>query len=216
MLKRPDRGRRAAGELRAWVYDRALLGLTTDWYRQVLSRLPDGAVMLDVGIGTGGALARCADLVRAKGIRVVGLDIDRDYLARCDRTIARAGLSGHVSTILRSVYDYRAGTPFDAAYFSASLMLMPDPVGAIERVAAQLAPGGRIFFTQTFEQRRSPVMERIKPVARYVTTIDFGQVTYEPGFKRVIARSGLELVEFATMSATRRAERRLAVARPVA
>ena len=41
-------------------------------------RLPDGARVLDVGIGTGAALARCSDLVRAKGLHIVGLDIDPD------------------------------------------------------------------------------------------------------------------------------------------
>ena len=69
--------------LRGWLYDRLVAGMTTDWYREVLVRLPDGARLLDVGIGTGAALARCADVVRTKRLDVVGLDIDADYLERC-------------------------------------------------------------------------------------------------------------------------------------
>ena len=63
--------------MRGWIYDRLVAGMTSDWYREVLDRLPDGARVLDVGIGTGAALARCADLVRAKRLQIVGLDIDR-------------------------------------------------------------------------------------------------------------------------------------------
>ena len=58
---------------RGWIYDRLVAGMTTEWYRAVLDRLPDGAKVLDVGIGTGAALARSADLVRAKELELVGL-----------------------------------------------------------------------------------------------------------------------------------------------
>jgi SAM-dependent methyltransferase len=198
--------------VRGWVYDRLVAGMTADWYRQVLGRLPDGARVLDVGIGTGAALARCADLVRAKELDVVGLDIDADYLERCRAEMARAGLSGQVSPLLSSVYDHRGG-PYDAVYFSASLMLLPDPVAAIAHVASLLAPNGRLFSTQTFHHRRSSLLEWAKPLVRLVTTIEFGRVTYEDEFRRAFADAGVELVELTTMSATRRSSYRLAVAR---
>jgi SAM-dependent methyltransferase len=198
--------------LRAWVYDRFIAGMTAAWYQQVLARLPDGARLLDVGIGTGAALARCADVVRAKELAVVGLDIDRDYLARCRAEVGRAGLAAQVSPVLGSVYDHRGG-PYDAVYFSASLMLLPDPVAAIAHVASLLAPGGQLFSTQTFHHRRSPLLERAKPLAQHVTTIHFGRVTYEHEFRKAFADAGVELEELITMSSTRRSSYRLAVAR---
>ena len=209
----PSPGRIPARSLvRAWVYDRVIAGMTAAWYRQVLGRLPDGARLLDVGIGTGAALARCADVVRAKQLSVVGLDIDRDYLARCRAALGRAGLSGQVSPMLGSVYDHRGG-PYDAVYFSASLMLLPDPVAAIEHVASLLAPGGRLFSTQTFHHRRSRLLERAKPLAQHVTTIHFGRVTYEHEFRKAFADAGVELEELVTMHTTRRSSYRLAVAK---
>jgi SAM-dependent methyltransferase len=199
--------------LRGWLYDQLVSGMTAEWYRQVLERLPDGARMLDVGIGTGAALARCADLVRAKRLDVVGLDIDPDYLARCRARTARAGLAGHVRPQLGSVYDH-VGGPYDAAYFSASLMLLPDPVGAIKHVAGLLSPGGRVFSTQTFHHRRSAVLEWAKPLAKHITTIHFGRVTYEDEFRRAFTDAGVELEELVTMRSTRHSSYRLAVARP--
>lgn len=200
------------GALRAWVYDRALLGLTTGWYGAVLDRLPAGSRLLDVGIGTGGALARHAATVREKDLRVTGLDIDADYHARCVREVARARLTAHVTPLLESVYDHRGG-PYDAAYFSASLMLLPDPVAALRHVVGLLAPGGTLFATQTFHHRRSALRERAKPLLRHLTTIEFGRITYEEDFRRVVAAAGLHLAELVTLDRTRSSSYRLAVVR---
>ncbi len=154
--------------------------------------------MLDVGIGTGAALVRCADLVREKRLEIVGLDIDPDYLRRCRAEVLRAGLSAQVEPVFASVYDHRGG-PYDAVYFSASLMLLPDPAAAIAHVAGLLAPNGWLFSTQTFHHRRSPLLERFKPMFRHLTTIQFGRVTYEEEFRRAFADAGVDLVELVTI-----------------
>ncbi len=198
---------------RGWLYDRLVAGMTSGWYREVLSRLPRGTRLLDIGIGTGTALVRCADLVRERELSIVGLDVDADYLARCARTMRRAGLIG-VEPRLESVYDH-AGGPYDAAYFSASLMLLPDPAEAIRRVSSLLRPGGLLYATQTFQLRRSRLAERGKPMIRHLTTIEFGRVTYEDDFRSCFALAGAELTELHTMRANRHLAHRLAVARPV-
>jgi SAM-dependent methyltransferase len=198
--------------MRGWIYARFVAGMTSDWYRAVLSRLPKGARVLDVGIGTGAALARSADLVRAKKLEIVGLDIDPDYLRRCRAELLRAGLAGQVEPVFSSVYDHRGG-PYDAVYFSASLMLLPDPAAAIAHVAQLVAPDGRVFATQTFQHRRSPLLERVKPMVRHLTTIQFGRVTYEEEFRRAFAEAGVDLVELVTLRGRRHYSYRLAVAR---
>lgn len=201
------------GAVRGWLYDRAITGLTTGWYAAVLDRLPDGARVLDVGIGTGAALAHSADRVRAKDLQVTGLDIDRDYHLRCAAEMRRAGLVGHVTPLLESVYDHGGG-PYDAVYFSASLMLLPDPVAALRHVTGLLAADGRVFCTQTFHHRRSRLRETLKPLLRHLVTIDFGRVTYEDEFRAVLAEAGLQLQDLATLGTTRTSSYRLAVAAP--
>lgn len=198
---------------RGWLYDRLVAGMTSDWYREVLGRLPRETRLLDVGIGTGAALVRCAGLVRERQLRVVGLDVDPDYLTRCTRALRGAGLDA-VQARLESVYDHTGG-PYDAAYFSACLMLLPDPAAAIRHVVSLLRPGGTLYATQTFQLRRSWLAERGKPMIRHVTTIDFGRVTYEDEFRACLALAGVELTELHTMHATRHLAHRLAVARPM-
>ena len=200
--------------MRAWIYDLALMGLTPRWYREVLERVPIGSQILDVGIGTGGAIARNADLVRAKDLRIVGLDVDADYLKQCHKVLCKVGLTGHVVTRLESIYEHQGG-PYDAVYFSASFPLLPDPVKALQHACTLLAPGKPIFFTQTFHHRKSKFLEKLKPMLHRFTTMHFGRVTYEEDFRRVLNEAGLELEELATMGRhTQHSSFRLAVGRP--
>lgn len=203
---------RAIRHARAAIYDTAIVGLTAGWYRAVLARLPDGCRLLDVGIGTGSALLANAETLRARRLHVTGLDIDAAYVDRCNRAIARRGLGDLVTARLESVYDHRGG-PYDAAYFSASFMLLPDPPAALRHVRGLLTPAGRIYFTQTFEHAPSRLVERLKPLLRHLTTIDFGRVTYEADFRRALAAGGEAIEAFEVLNAGPRRSGALAVSR---
>ncbi len=187
--------------------------MTATWYRAVLERLPVPCRLLDVGIGTGSALLQNAEVVVSKDLRVTGIDIDADYVERCRRKVARRGLGDRVVVRLESVYDHRGG-PYDAVYFSGSFMLLPDPARALRHVRSLLVPGGSIYFTQTFEQQHSKVLEVLKPLLRLVTTIDFGRVTYEADFRTALAQGGIEVVETRTLTRGQRRSSVLVVTRP--
>lgn len=168
--------------------------------------------MLDVGIGTAGSLCSQAERVRDRDLHILGIDIDENYLERADRNLERAGLTDRVTTRRVSVYELEDG-PFDAAYFGASFMLMPDPVAAARHVAGLVRPGGPIYFTQTFEERRSPLMERLKPMLFRLTTIHFGRVTYEQEFLDTLEAAGLDVEEHRRLGGGRRRSARLVQAR---
>lgn len=202
-----------AGTVRARIYDAAILPLTTSWYAAVLGRVPEHARVLDVGIGTGGALVANAETLRAKNLVVTGIDIDADYIARCRRLVVERGLADRVEPRLESAYDHRGG-PYDAVYFSASFMLLPEPQRALEHASSLLTGHGRLYFTQTFENTRSPFMERLKPVLRALTTIDFGRVTYEDEFRAELETAGVELLEMERLGGNRARSYHLAVASP--
>jgi len=77
---------------------------------------------------------------------------------------------------------------FDAVYFSGSISLMPDPAAALRAVAPLLKQKeGRVYITQTFQKQRSPVVAAIKPLLKYVTTIDFGQLTTIEDLGKIIS-----------------------------
>jgi tRNA A58 N-methylase Trm61 len=199
--------------MRAWIYDHAFLPLTIKWYRSVLEQLPAGCRLLDIGIGTGGALVANKDLLEGKDLHVYGVDIDADYVKQADAAIRAAGLADRVTVALESIYDHKGG-PYDAAYFGASFMLMPDPQGALRHVMSLLRPGGRVYFTQTFQEKRSKIVETMKPLLVKLTTIDFGKVTYEADFLKVVDEAGMEVLSNDTLDKGRMQSFRRVIGRP--
>uniref|UniRef100_A0A7S1CNE2 Methyltransferase domain-containing protein n=1 Tax=Bicosoecida sp. CB-2014 TaxID=1486930 RepID=A0A7S1CNE2_9STRA len=208
---------------RAKIYDTLIVDLTEGWYAAVLARLPERARLLDVGIGTGSALLRPAnqEAVKAKRIAVTGVDIDGDYVKAARAAVEKAGLQPEerpagarggphgpcVDVRHRSVYDVtrdedNGGDAWDAAYFSASLMLVPDPVQALVHVRGLLSPGGTIYVTQTFEGEdaaaasfASRLVTAVKPYLKYFVTIDFGTATFRRDFDATVKAAKLRVAD---------------------
>ena len=204
---------RLVARARSMVYDAAIVGMTTGWYRAVLRRLSIGCRLLDVGIGTGAALVANADLLVEKKLRITGIDVDADYVERCRLAVSRHRLDDSVTVRLESI-DVHQGGPYDAVYFSGSFMLLPDPVGTLRHVRSLMVPGEPVYFTQTFEHRRSRAVELVKPWLRRLTGIDFGRVTYESDFRATVAGAAFHVVEMETLRPGRRRSAVLVVARP--
>ena len=199
--------------IRSAIYDTLILKLTSRWYAEVLDRIPAGATVLDVGIGTAGALLANAGRVTGKQLHITGIDIDGDYVERARQRLEQSSLSGRVTVGKESVYDHQGG-PYDAIYFSASFMLLPEPERALRHCCTLLKPGGRIHFTQTIQYSHSRVMEALKPMLRRLTSIDFGRVTYEQDFRAQIEAAGLELETFTVLETHGSRASCLAIAAP--
>jgi SAM-dependent methyltransferase len=182
------------GRLKTAVYDGAITSFTTKWYAEVLDLLPENSRLLDVGIGTGTALLANASCLRAKCITVVGVDYDQSYVEKCRTLVAQNGLASQVTCICCSFYDFKPpdGLLFDHVYFSGSFMILPDRPRAVRKAVEMLVDreDGRLYFTQTFELRKNSILEWIKPAMTYLTTIDFGNVTYVEDFDEALHQGG--------------------------
>lgn len=206
------------GRAKSLVYDVVILRMTEKWYRAVLQRLDDGSIVLDVGVGTGGALLRCADLIKAKKLKVVGIDIDAAYVEAGKASVTEAILLDNISIDRVDIYEDKEkildlakkmggtvnsrGQVFDAVYFSGSFSLLPDPVKALQIVSKLLkrntktgANGGAIYITQTYQRRTPFFLPYAKPLLKYATTIDFGKLVKEEEVLKIFKESGLEVVE---------------------
>eukprot|EP00985_Skeletonema_marinoi_P030559 scaffold32618_cov141-Skeletonema_marinoi.AAC.2 len=200
---------------KSYIYDALILTMTEAWYRAVLEKMPDGSTLLDVGIGTGGALLRCTDLLVKKDLKVVGIDIDSAYVEAGHEAILYAGMDDRISINVVNVYEAKEkvmelvkqmggsedsdGRFVDAVYFSGSFSLLPDPVKALhlvsEFVKTKDGEKGSIFITQTYQRKTPFFLPYMKPLLKYATTIDFGQLVTEEDILRTFEESRLEVVQ---------------------
>ena len=181
--------------MRAWIYDKIFHPLSKRWYRTVLASLPEGSHVLDVGVGTGSSLISNADLLIERNMNVTGIDIDAQYLKACRKRIDEENLSEYIDVREQSVYTLDESEQYDAVYFSASFMLLPNQKEALEVIKRCLSAGGLVCFTQTFEAKKTRFWEVIKPLLVRFTTIHFGAVTYEKPFLALLEDSGFEVVK---------------------
>lgn len=179
--------------MRSWIYDRLFHSLSTDWYRFILNSLPDQCRLLDVGVGTGSSLLSNLDLVRSKQLQVEGIDINTSYLKACQDKIDHLEANEQIQVRYHSVYDLESQPAYDAIYFSASFMLLPDQKHALETIKSCLKPNGYVCFTQTFETKRTRFWEVVKPLLYLFTTVHFGVVTYQPPFLKMLEEAGFEV-----------------------
>jgi len=74
-------------------------------------------------------------------------------------------------------------------------MLFDDQRLVLDRIRTWLKPNGKVVFFQTLFKEKRPIVERIKPKLNYLTTIDFGQITYEDDFFNLLSEKEVSVVE---------------------
>ncbi len=179
------------------VYSLIVSDVTDGCYRTCLPIFPPSSNILDVGIGNGEMIKAHHDTIRTKGLSITGLDVDADYLARCNELIRRYALEDNIRTHLMPVEAYVPPSEgcFDAILFSMSFMLLRDPALVLRRIRPWLVPSGQVVFVQTMFGEVSRLLEFVKPRLKYVTTIDFGRVIYERDFFQLLRGEGLRIVD---------------------
>lgn len=196
-LDREREGGIRSGSMKNWLYRFLIHAVTTEYYRACLDYFPAGSRILDVGIGNGIMIERFHTLIRARRLRITGIDIDSVYLSHCRRLIRRYGLDDCIETQEGAVEYYEPGAPgrFDFVLFSMSFMLLTDPQAVLQRVTRWLEPQGQIVFAQAMYRERSRFMDIVKPKLKYVTAVDFGRMTYERDFFTLLRGNDLSVRE---------------------
>ena len=151
-----DRGSRWGGE------ERTVGRLQRDvWPVAVRSLgLEPGQAVLDVGCGTGHALAALHDAVGERGT-LVGVDVSPKMLARARAVVDERGWANvELSEADASSADLGRDR-FDAVLAAFSLSAMPDLGAALDRVHAALRPGGRLFVVDAHFRPGLPRLARL-------------------------------------------------------
>ncbi|GMI54473.1 hypothetical protein ScalyP_jg12060 [Parmales sp. scaly parma] len=117
-------------------------------------------------------------------------DVDLLKLLVANDDVQSGGTGTLTPTPGRKTRRLGGGTLFETVYFSGSFSLMPDPIEALRIVGSDevLAPGGAIMVTQTYQTMNVPLLGVVKPLMKFATTIDFGELTFEEDVRELFVR----------------------------
>jgi S-adenosylmethionine-diacylgycerolhomoserine-N-methlytransferase len=149
-----------------YVYD-----LTRKYYllgRDRLLRemeLRDGDRVLEIGCGTARNLIRLAR--QRPGIRCYGLDVSTEMLATAAARVKSRGLESRI--VLRHCFaeqldpktTFGLDEPFDAAFFSYSLSMIPTWPQALDAALAGLKPRAALYVVDFWDQTGLPGWFRV-------------------------------------------------------
>lgn len=186
------------------IYNFLIIKMTKIWYQVVLEEQAKTNRILDIGIGTAAALIKNKKLILQKNLHIVGVDYDQSYIKFAKQLVQKHDLGQQLKVICKSIYDPElekiiqkqtgVTSKFNSVYFSGSFSLMPDPVKALHVASKLLDKNGLIYITQTYQRRYTPFMATLKPWMKYLTTIDFGELTYEKDLEKILKKSDMDVL----------------------
>jgi demethylmenaquinone methyltransferase/2-methoxy-6-polyprenyl-1,4-benzoquinol methylase len=106
-----------------------------------------GKRVLEVGCGSGLNFKFLVEKVGPDGT-IEGIDLSKEMLAVAQTRCARNSWR-NVFARMADAGEFRAGTPFDAAYFGLSFTILEEPRKALDNILDQVRPGGRIVVLET-------------------------------------------------------------------
>lgn len=132
---------------------------------------PPGARILEIGCGTGRNLVRLGR--RLPGVLLCGVEPARSMLETAEAALARAGLARRARLAYATAENLDADRQLGASAFehvvlSYCLSIVPEPLPALDRGLALLAPGGTLHL------------------------VDFGPMEGLPGWARAAMRTWLD------------------------
>ncbi|HOQ97844.1 MAG TPA: ubiquinone/menaquinone biosynthesis methyltransferase [Anaerolineae bacterium] len=125
------------------------------WRRRacdLLGRLPEGAMVLDVGTGTADLALTMAQ--RQPGLRVLGVDLSPEMLALGRQKVARAGLDGRIALVRGDALALPCPEGAGAAVVSAfTLRNVADVPRALGEMRRAVQPGGVVLCLELSQPR---------------------------------------------------------------
>jgi ArsR family transcriptional regulator len=158
---------------------------TPDYVERLLASLPHSGCLLEVGVGTGGLLAR----LRGKSESLIGVDHAPAMLAAARQRLAEAGIAN---------VDLRLGEmehlPLEAASVDGAVLNMvlhhaPDPLTVLREIFRVLRPGGLLLIADLLRHRDEWMREKLADQWLGFTEVELRAWGELAGFEKVFSES---------------------------
>lgn len=128
-----------------------------DYRKQLLSLVPDGKWLVEIGLGTGGLLPALA----AKADRVIGVDHSPAMLDEARRRLALAGQAGVELRLGEMAHLPLSDNSSDCAVLNMVLHHAADPAEVLAEIRRVLVPGGVLVLADLARHEREWVREQL-------------------------------------------------------
>ncbi|MBI5656669.1 MAG: metalloregulator ArsR/SmtB family transcription factor [Geobacter sp.] len=129
----------------------------SEYRERLLALVPEGATVVEIGLGTGGLLPALA--ARAK--RVIGIDHSPAMLEEARRRLAAAGLGGIELRLGEMTHLPLPDNVAECAVLNMVLHHAADPQAVLAEIRRVLAPGGSLLLVDLARHEREWVREQL-------------------------------------------------------
>jgi len=174
-----------------WVSPAVVAALQQDLHERLITGLPHGARVLDVGSGGG---QHAVQIVRGRpDLQVVGIDISSTMVKRSRALAERANVAHRATFELGDAMALKFDADaFDAVYCAGPLKQVPDKLRVLSECHRVLRPGGRML---AMDVNRGCSYEDVVAFVNRTPLPELGRLVLKVYFSAYVARQSLDLDE---------------------
>jgi len=192
--------RQIVANVRNFFYD-LHINNTPRIYKYVLenNHIKDNTSILEVGIGNGTCIKKNARLIKNKNLHIDGIDIDEDYIQKCNEVIIENNLDKNVTVRYENLFDLDEKKKYNYIFFTESYPVIPEEImiDMMKKSKNLLKPGGKVIFIHNLEKTHTFIRDYLKPKLKYVPFlwVDFGRLSTHNDFDKFLKDTDFTIYE---------------------
>jgi SAM-dependent methyltransferase len=165
---------------------------TAAGFEAIIRNVPNGSRILDVGCGDGlyYKFDKVVNLIKEKGLTIFSIDIDAGAIPICRERIKKSGLSNQVTTEakdLLELFPEAIDAKYDIVLFMESFPVISRDLMTRLIVKARTL-GREVHLYHNLVERKTWFLSWFKPKIKYISLVDFGQLTSKQEQEDIISR----------------------------
>ena len=165
-----------------WLGRNDLTLATPKLFFNFLETLENNSIILDVCIGNGACYDKDYNIriIKQKNLKIIGIDIDDDYIDMCKQRVITNNLQNNLSVQLINLFEFKTDIKFDHIVFTESAPLMSQEliINMINYIDTNLIKSStKIHFINNLTDNPHFIFN-LKSLIKYVPfiNVDFGNI----------------------------------------